>query len=250
MSEEKYVVVATFTFPEEAQLACGRLEAEGIPGRVTSDVPSAFYGFSGMGRVELYVPEAHAERAASILAECMKEEELDAEGERLPEREKALWVCTLCGDAVSVNESACPSCGTSREALQPAKSENLLESRPRQRVDLQREEPVTTELPVEADFDVPPLANFNRGDVIAGRAMKAAFVNLLVWPMICTPLFGCVFVVIPFTLLAYGFLAQLMFYNGELSPSGMRKFYVALALDILLPVVVGIVFLSVYYRFH
>jgi Putative prokaryotic signal transducing protein len=246
MSEEKYVVVAAFTFLEEAQIACGRLEAEGISARVTSDVPSAFYGFSGMGRVELYVPTSDAERAAGILAECMHEEEFDADPIRSPEKQKPIWVCSLCGDAVSVEETVCSACGTSREALQPAKSENLHENRPRQRVDLQREKPALPESSVEADFEVPALEYFNKGDVIAGRAMKAALVNLLVWPMGCTSLAGSVCTVIPFALVAYGLLIQLLFYQGELSPSGMRKFYIALAIDLVLPILFGILFLSMF----
>jgi hypothetical protein len=53
-------------------------------------------------------------------------------------------------------------------------------------------------------------------------------------------------VIVPFVLLAFWFLGQLMLYKGELSPRGMRQFYLALALDLI--ILLGmLLFLARYY---
>src|SRR5260370_34345752 len=225
---EKYVVVATFTMPWEAQLACGRLEAEGILAHVLGDAAASAFGVLSAvgGKVELYVSAADAERALTVLAECMPEEHWrvmmaehlqparTALSEWTPndgiqlsaandgEKDASLWVCSVCGDAVSVAETVCPACGTSREALRPAQSEDVRESHPVERASLphlHNEETVSARPALEADFEAPEPDDRPAGDVLAGRALKVALLSLLIPPL-------CVW--------SFSLLLELLCYDG------------------------------------
>jgi hypothetical protein len=250
---EKYVVIATFTLPMEAQLACGRLEAEGIQAHVLGEGAATTFGaWSAIGgRVELYVSPADAERALTVLAECMPEEKwrtelaehlqptrLDStewtssEGiQQSAEREKeSLWLCSVCGEAVSVEETECPACGTSREALRPASSQDLRENRPAERTPHQPL-PTPPALSRESGDQMAELEDIPRGDMIASRALKAAAIALLFSPII--DYFAGFLWSIPLVVAAFAFVGQLLMYKGELSPKGMRNLYIAVALDLL-----------------
>jgi Putative prokaryotic signal transducing protein len=230
MAEMEYVLVATFTLPEEAQLASGRLEAEGITSRVSSEINPAFWGFSGLGRVELFVPEEDAERAAKILADCMHLENADEGTGSSMEGPDALWVCSICGDAVGIDKMTCPSCGTSRADITTTMRKSLHDDRTTRRADLQKETPSPPKDRIEGDFDLPALESIDMGDVLAQRALRAAMLGLFFFPI---------------ALLAYRCLWQLMFYDGELSPRAMRRLYFALAIDLLLmPIVVVILWVT------
>ncbi len=230
---EKHIVAARFTLPIEAQVACGRLQAEGIQAYVTGDLSSsAFSGIGMVGAIELYVPASAYDRAQEVLAECMQEQRYTAGTEERPPLETDIWVCSLCGDAVSIDETVCAACGTSRDAVQPAASQDFRANRPASRMDLQQDRPVATpSSTVQPDFEMPALDNLSRGDVLAGRALKAALVNLLFSPIICY--WGAfVFAVILFALIAFWFLGQLLLYHGELSSSSLRKVNLAIAIDV------------------
>jgi Putative prokaryotic signal transducing protein len=243
---EKHVVVARFTMPMEAHMACGRLQADGIPAYVTGDISSsAFSGIGMVGAIEVHVPESAHERAEEVLAECMQEQQYTAGTEQRPQQETPIWVCSLCGDAVSVDETVCAACGTSREAVRPGASQDLRENRPASRLDLQPDKPVSTAPAHEPAFEMPSLENLNQGDVLAGRALKAALVTLLFSPIVC--LWGALaFAVVLFVLIAFWFLLQLLLYPGELSPSSLRKVYLAVAIDVF----VVLVFLSYFWQFY
>jgi hypothetical protein len=241
---EKQVVIATFIGLVEAQVACGRLRAEGIAAFVNGDVDSsAFPGLSGVaGRLELYVPEAEFQRAQVILEACLHEQRVSA-GMEARGPEGPVWVCSLCGDAVPVTETVCAACGTSREAVRPAKSQGLQENRPAERAapeQLQKVEPGFGERPVGSDFELPDLESFNRGDALAARALKASAICVLFSPAVLLGT-GCIFwMIIPFVILPFWFLGQLLLYKGELSPRALRQFYFALTLDLL--ILLGLLF--------
>jgi hypothetical protein len=260
---EKHVVIATFTLPMEAHLACGRLHAEGIPAHVTGDeVSAAFAGFGAITRVELYVPESACERALNILAECMPEEQWRlmfgkdlqhvetnpaewTSDERVKpgaefegERDSRLWVCTLCGDAVNIKESVCPSCGTAREALRSTTTERQREEQPVRRAstaDIQQGRTVPSGRSLNSGFEVPEVNEYSPGDVLAGRALTAAVAAALSIPLAFFLGF-CVGGLVNgfFFLIALYFLLQLMFFSDKLSPRATRKYYLALVLDMLL----------------
>ena len=247
---EKPILIATFTQTVEAQVACGRLRAEGIAAYVTGDVDSsAFPGMTGIaGRIELYVPEEEVQRAEVILEACRHEQRVTA-GLEEREPEGPVWVCSLCGDAVPLTETVCAACGTSREALRPGPSRDLQENRPARRAapeQLQKDEPASGGQSADSGFEMPELENLHRGDALAARALKAAGVCVLFSPAVLLST-GCVLlVIVPFVLLAFWFLGQLMLYKGELSPRGMRQFYLALALDLI--ILLGmLLFLARYY---
>jgi hypothetical protein len=247
---EKPILIATFMQAVEAQVACGRLRAEGIAAYVTGDVDSsAFPGMTGIaGRLELYVPEAEVRRAEAILEACRREQRVTA-GLEEREPEGPVWVCSLCGDAVPVSETVCAACGTSREALRSGPSRDLQENRPARRPspeDLQKDEPASGGHGGDSGLEMPELENLNRGDALAARALKASAICVLFSPVVLLST-GCVLlVIVPFVVLAFWFLGQLFLYKGELSPRAMRRFYLALALDL----VIGLGVLAFLARFY
>jgi len=248
---EKPILIATFTQAVEAQVACGRLRAEGIAAYVTGDVDSsAFPGMTGIaGRLELYVPEEEVQRAEVILEACRHEQRVTA-GLEEREPEGPVWVCSLCGDAVPFTETVCAACGTSREALRPGPSRDLQENRPARRAapeQLQKDEPNPGGRGADSDFELPELENLHRGDALAARALKASAICVLFSPLLLST--GCAVVFVAFGILSFWFLGQLLFYKGELSPRGMRQFYGALALDLVILLVVLLVLARYYFAF-
>lgn len=87
-----WVVIRRYSFPSEAEIALGHLQAEDIPATVIQEeITTIFWFFSNMvGGVKLCVPEDDVERALAVL-----------EGEPLPR------------DA----EERCPRCGSSDVAF-------------------------------------------------------------------------------------------------------------------------------------
>jgi hypothetical protein len=225
---EKLVTVATFTQPLEAQIARGRLEHEGITVFLTGDLTaSAFAGFSGIGGLtELQVPEADAERAATVLAECMGEEELDDDWESRAEQEEDLWVCSLCGSSVANDLEVCPSCKTPKEAIrsgtrtsrirsQAPVADELAEQGVQKREEIATGRPLDQELPEpESDLQLPSMETF-LGDDLARRAFRSALVSLAV---------------VPLGLYSLWLLLRLALFSGEVSPVGMRRIYGAILL--------------------
>ncbi|MFA9460831.1 DUF4870 domain-containing protein [Thiohalorhabdus methylotrophus] len=65
------ITIATFDNQALAHIAKGRLEAEGIPARLADDhlVQTDWLYGAALGGIKIQVPEAHAARARSILAE-------------------------------------------------------------------------------------------------------------------------------------------------------------------------------------
>jgi hypothetical protein len=250
---EKPILIATFTQAVEAQVACGRLRDEGIAAYVTGDVDSsAFPGMTGIaGRIELYVTEEEVQRAEGILEACLHEQRVTA---GLEEREPPgpVWVCSLCGDAVPFTETVCAACGTSREALRPGPSRDLQEGRPARRPSpeqLQKDEPGPGGRGGDSGFEMPELENLHRGDALAARALKASAICVLFSPVLLFST-GCgLLVIVAVGIPPFWFLGQLLFYKGELSPRGMRQFYVALLLDLVILLGVLLVLARYYVAF-
>jgi hypothetical protein len=237
---EPFVTVARFTSPLEAQLAVGRLEAEGIQAYLTGDLSASV--FSGMGalggQVHLQVLADDQERAVQVLEECVADT-LSGDGKSPIENDTAIWVCPLCGDAVRVILPVCPSCHTLRgatPAVDPA-GEGAIQDAPspasrRRRKPchqpspqgVQKLEAVSSQpppLPAREDggeIKVPQLAVFY-GDERARRALHAALASLVI-PIL-----------LPFCLPYSVFLVfSLWFHDGELSTKGQKSLYLTLVI--------------------
>jgi len=232
----KFVTIAGFSNPVEAQLAVGRLDAEGIKGELTGDLSvSIFSGVSGVGgQVHLRVIAADEKRAIEILEECATEAHKDSYNSQT-EDDFAIWVCPLCGDAVRVILPVCPSCHTLRgstpeadeideTAIQDAPSpvgkwRRKTRKKPSQE-GIQKREEITVRPPSfqaneeEGEIEVPQLATL-QGDEMARCALR-------------TTLFG---LVIPlFMIFSFLMVISLLVYDGELSPQGRRNLYITVAI--------------------
>jgi hypothetical protein len=194
---EPVVTVAKFSNPLQAELARNFLESNGIPAKVGGSDAATPIGALG-GLAQLNVRKSDAELAADLLAAHLNEATLDDDWLDRVENDPSVWVCPLCGAAVSNDLAECDSCQTQREAIQT--TDGLTARRPRR----QRQPPpnqtgirkpgdTTAETPeriessdldVEADeLDpeiVAPDIKLYSGDPIASRALLAALFGLCV----------------------------------------------------------------------
>ena len=67
MRLERFVTIATYVFPWEAQLAKARLESEGIDAVVADENAAGIYGANAIGGIKLRAREEDADRAADLL---------------------------------------------------------------------------------------------------------------------------------------------------------------------------------------
>jgi hypothetical protein len=238
---EKYITVAGFADPFEAEIARGRLESDGIPAIVNAGLTaSMFSGNSNIGgRVELSVPADRLARAVQILAECGSADhltdEVRAEGDDDP-----VWVCPLCGDPVRAVLPICPACYTPRgqapavdpgddadepeEGIQTHPMAGIRTAAERTEDRLKKPGDVAFDAPlvrpeVEADSEVeglqPPTTE---GDAIARRACYAALFGPAAAGLL--------------SVYSLWLLVQLGFHGGELSRRGLRHMNVALGINI------------------
>jgi hypothetical protein len=243
---EKHVLIATFTLPAEALAACGRLRGEGIPTYVTRDVtPPAVSGLAA--RVELYVPEMACESAARIVEEYLEEQPAAAEPRR-PGEDEGLWLCSLCGNPVRVELTVCPACGTARPAPEPQHERGWSAWNRRPRRPSEQLTPTPAPARLGTDIDLSALKT-SAGERLARRSLRAAVVCLLCSTFIFPLGGGCfgALAVIPFVLLPFWFLMQLLAYQGELSRGGLRKLYLAAAIDVVMLLALMIMLVWVYY---
>jgi hypothetical protein len=97
------ITAAAFSDAAEAEVACARLEAEGIRAELTDDVAGAAFGLAGaISRVELRVPPADAERALALL---------NASSSSLGARKRPFWRCAECDAEVDAEMEVCHGCG-------------------------------------------------------------------------------------------------------------------------------------------
>jgi hypothetical protein len=245
---EKYVTVAGFSIPVQAEIARGRLESEGIPAFVTGGLTaSTFFGLRDLGgRIDLCVPAEHVSRAIQILSACGDAEHLTDEVRGEWADEGPVWVCSLCGDTVRAVLPLCPACHTPRgqapdfdpeegpddegeEGIQKAPIGVTGNTRPASRpaeegvkgpVELTHAPPAPEPVAsAEAVGDVvipPPATAF--GDARARQALRASLLGLLI------PI-GV------FTLYSAWTLAAMIRSRDLLSPRGEKDLYLAMAFD-------------------
>jgi hypothetical protein len=113
---ERFVTVATYGLPLEAEMAKNLLEAEGIACFLQGDLAAGvFVGNSDLGGlIRLQVNDRDAPRAAGILAASAAEATLDEDWESEAEEGAGVWVCSLCGTPVSDQLTVCYACETPR----------------------------------------------------------------------------------------------------------------------------------------
>jgi len=111
------VTVARFSNVLEAQLAKNFLENEGIDAQIVGDKASAMLQIGTLGGLsEVYVKESDAERAAELLAEHFDKAKLDDDW--MDRAGDDVWLCPVCGEAISDNLDQCAACSTRREGIQ------------------------------------------------------------------------------------------------------------------------------------
>ena len=222
---DRIVEVAAFSNPVEAHAAHGLLEAEGVRAFLVGEgSANAFSGVPGVGgKITLHVAESDAERAVGILA-CVVENRDDEEGR--PSDDARVWLCPLCGDAVSDTFAVCPACETSRPeglpstavmaAMEPAPASQDIQEAP-----TTAPGGITSDTPIEAvpsaladDPDIPDAETF-LGDDLVRRAFLAS-------------LFGFSGFL---SLYSLWLLGRLAFFPGKISPRMMPRLYWTMAID-------------------
>jgi hypothetical protein len=187
---DRFVTVASYTFPPEAQMAKNLLEAEGIPaviaGEMTGDI------LVGMGDpIHLQVRAVDARRAVSILAVVASEAGLDDDWEQRAESGAGVWVCSLCGAPVGTGATACPACGTPRTGIQTG---DRSPSRPPSEA-IQARDQVTASAPPPPRDRIISDAPSSRADEHDGPAPQGP-----------RPSLGCAVLFVALALLALGLL--------------------------------------------
>lgn len=118
---ERFVTVATYGVPLEAEMAKNLLETEGIASFLDGELTAlAFVGNSAMGQIRLQVSDQDAPRAAALLAAHAAEATLDADWETQAEEGAGVWICSLCGTPVSDLLTVCFACQTRRTDIRAA----------------------------------------------------------------------------------------------------------------------------------
>jgi hypothetical protein len=208
---DRLVTVGTFTLAYEAELARNLLEAEGIQAVVAADIAGALLP---TGEIRLQVPADEAGRATGILA-AQAAAALDEDWEE--QAEAGVWTCSVCGEPVAEGITVCHACQTPRDAIRtaPGRPADAIEP-PREQIAATPSPPpaaATEGVPDEADEPDPPTS---AGDDLARRALGAAVLTLAI--VFLLPL-------------AWWYLGRLLLHRGDLSPTGMRHFAWALALN-------------------
>jgi hypothetical protein len=214
---DDWIKVASYSAPLGAEMAIGLLQDEGIEAFSTGDLSAAsFAGVSSLGgTVEVRVRTADEKLARAILARM---EQQPADGWETEAENEAVWVCSLCGEPVGEEHSTCPSCRTSRDAIQSADAAITLRPRPAPARAEERLAPtqITAEPPpplaeelAEDAVEVPNLEGFLADDV-ARRALRAA-------------IFGAMVVFFPLTFYSLWLSLRLCLMPGELTLDNSRR---------------------------
>lgn len=219
---DKFVTVATYNLPYEAELAKNLLENEGIQSFLTGGLTAdTLFGNAGLAdQVRLQVREDDARRAAGLLA--VHAASVDADWEDRAEHDPDVWVCSLCGAPVSNQLTTCHGCQTPRASIRadrpplPAPPPDAVRRRD-EIAERPAPSPTTATPGAPAAGDEEPFPEVPVGDDMARRAFIAA-------------LFGIAGVVILLPV-AWYFLARVIFFQGELGRRALRQFYLALVLS-------------------
>jgi hypothetical protein len=190
--------------------------------------------FAGLGIAEiiLQVHETDVARADEILDEYQQDADEPGLADEGP---PSGWVCSLCGDLAAEDATVCPSCQTPRSAVRDDAAPELsrfgrrsgMTRRKAPEGAMQRlgETRASAPMPTfsagvgdETELRELPDLTLQRGEDLARRALLSAVFGLVFFPLIFYS--GWV-------------LLRLMTYSGELSPSGTRKLYGAMVVDLL-----------------
>jgi hypothetical protein len=144
---DKLVTVASYGQMFEATLAQNLLVREGIDAVLNGDAALCTILGPTRNAIRLQVPEEAAEQAATILAAYAADAALDRDWEEKAEHGQDVWVCSLCGEAISNRLSVCYSCTTPREGIRT--------SRPSVSTDVQTPPSVQTQPSTPRQADVP-----------------------------------------------------------------------------------------------
>jgi hypothetical protein len=226
MSDE-LVTVASYRAPVVAQLALGRLKDEGIEAFLTGEgAVDTFAGVSGLGGpMQLQVHAPDLERARALLAEV--EGHVNPDWETEVETDEGIWLCSLCGQPVELDEDVCPACQTPREAVRTERSTTLPRRPPpaQSAEAIERRDQMMTGPPpipehelTEDAVDIPPAETFLADD-LARRAFRAAVFGAM------TPICGV------FSLYSVWLSLRLCFMPGELTPQNSQRLRWALLIN-------------------
>lgn len=223
---DRFVTVAKFYAPYEAELARALLAREGIEsfvfGALSSSIISGVATFGD--RTQLQVHENNAQRATQILATQAARVELEVHPEEQVEEDT--WLCTRCGAVGGADQTRCESCQTPRDAVQAASPDRRLavQTEPAAPLDpegIQQTPALTaprseaTE-PDEQEAPEPPLLpNEERAKSAFGMALLGWIVPLPIFP-----------------LYSLWLLLGVCLNSEDLGSKGKRYFYWALALDV------------------
>jgi ribosomal protein L37AE/L43A len=149
---ERFVTVAVYVYPWEAQLAKARLETEGIESLVADENAAGIYGANAIGGIKLRVREEDLDRATDLLRtlrpipEIYLVTEEDARRVRCPSCQsedvaaegwfRRGWSCRVCGAAwkegeeteAAVEDIALVTVGRFRTPWEAHLARTLLES--------------------------------------------------------------------------------------------------------------------------
>ena len=215
---EKIVRLAWFGDPIEAGLVKNRLEEVGISAFISGDIAAgAFAGLgSAFAKIELYVPRSCLQRAFSVLEKIQTEEyHLDAEDSTAIEARDP--------PSRPVDEHVMAA-GTHIQAAPASDSAADQGSEPEIAAAMDQEAPEEVK-----DLDRPITWT---AEALANRAWRAAVLGLVLFPGM-------------FHLYSLFLLVNMMFKDEEVSPSGMRKVYGALALDLAVLPIVALIVLAI-----
>jgi hypothetical protein len=123
---DQLVTVARYFLAYEADLARNMLESEGIRAFVNGHVTG---GLLPTGEIQLQVAANDAPRAAALLA-AQAAAALDDNWEERAESGAGVWKCSLCGEPVPEQATACRSCGTPRDAIRAAPGRDIQREAP------------------------------------------------------------------------------------------------------------------------
>jgi hypothetical protein len=242
---DRFVTIAAFDSPIEANLVLGLLEGECVRAMLGGEEATSVFAGLGIAEITLQVHETDVARADEILDEYQQ----DADEPGLADQEAPTgWVCSLCGDLAAEDATVCPSCQTPRSAVRDDAAPELsrfgrrsgMTRRKAPEGAVQRLGETTASVPMptfpagvgdETELRDLPDLTLPRGDDMARRAGLAAVFALLTLTSGFIYLFMGLVAMLPFFAYSCWTLLKLMTYSGELSPAGMRWLYTAVILN-------------------
>jgi hypothetical protein len=238
---DRFVTIASYYSPIEAQFAKNRLTENGITAGLLGDAAFSAFGFMGglSGAIDLQVAEADRDQAILLLEQFEAEEHNEEDDEtaradedrpltdairppRLSRRDDSAfaeeqprsrptagadptWTCPRCGIDVTAERQLCPGCGASCDE----KAGQAIGEAP----------PVSTDASPVVDDALLQELETAEGDAYAARAWRLA-------------IFGFFFCFFPIGhLISLALVIWIAVRQYELSPTGKRNLVFALAVD-------------------